>query len=641
MIKIYLLFMLFIINMIANDFTIKTENTIKKNIHNELAVLLEQPLFEMNSEHIKQIFAFYLKNRDIKAVQVYDIYLNKYIYSSWKLNNKIYHKDMEDLPKTQKKINNKISAYIYSNNRKIGEVTVYLDKLYDLSVHEQYLLNKKELNLCIGPDSMPFEDFDENGKYVGLTSDYYNIFSKNLNIPINVVSVKTWSESIKLSKQRECDIISAMETKERQKYLDFTTPYLKTPIVIATNLKALFISDFKNLTSQKIGVPKNYAYVDDLKKIYPNINIIEVPTIKDGLKMVINGKLYGQIGTLASIGYYFQTEFTGELKIAGKTDKVNFQLGIGVRDDEPILHEILQNQIDILDDSFHNKVLNNWINIKYNKAIDYSLIYKGLSVIFVIGLFIMYKQVLLNKMNKQLVIDVKKEVDKNREKDRIMFHQSKLAAMGEMINNIAHQWRQPLNEINSIVMNIDFNLNKENIKNNNLDKQLINIENQTKYMSETIDNFRDFFKPDKRKEIFLLSESVSNSLNVLNETLKNNNIEVKVINDNDKIINSYLGEYSQVLIVILQNAKDALILNKIYEKQITIKINEFITIEDNAGGIDDDIINNIFEPYFTTKHASLGVGIGLYMSKMIIEESMDGMLMVENIKNGTRFIIKV
>ena len=272
-----------------------------------------------------------------------------------------------------------------------------------------YLSNKKELKLCIGPDSMPFEDFGENGEYIGLTSDYYKIFSKNLNIPITVVPVNTWAESIEFAKNRKCDIISAMQTEERKQYLNFTSPYLKTPVVIATNNDKPFISDFKDLTNEKIGVPKSYAYVEELKRIYPNINYVEVPTIKDGLKKVIDGELYGQVGTLACIGYFFITDFAGSLKIAGKTDKVNLELGIGVRNDDPILFDILQNQVENIDESFHHKVLNNWINIKYNVDIDYSLVYKILTVIFIIGIFIVYKQFYLRNMNKKLAEEVDKK----------------------------------------------------------------------------------------------------------------------------------------------------------------------------------------------------------------------------------------
>ena len=200
-----------------------------------------------------------------------------------------------------------------------------------------------------------------------------------------------------------------MQTEERKQYLNFTSPYLKTPVVIATNNTRAFILDFKDLTNEKIGVPKSYAYVEELKKIYPNINYVEVPTIKDGLKKVIDGELYGQVGTLASIGYFFITDFIGSLKIAGKTDKVNLELGIGVRNDDPILFDILQNQVENIDESFHNKVLNNWINIKYNVDIDYSLVYKILAVIFIIVILIVYKQFYLRNMNKKLAEEVDKK----------------------------------------------------------------------------------------------------------------------------------------------------------------------------------------------------------------------------------------
>ena len=154
---------------------------------------------------------------------------------------------------------------------------------------------------------------------------------------------------------------------------------------------------------------KSYAYVEELKKIYPNINYVEVATIKDGLKKVIDGELHGQVGTLASIGYFFITDFIVSLKIAGKTDLVNLELGIGVRNDDPILLNILQNQVENIDESFHYKVLNNWINIKYNTSIDYSLVYKILFLIFIIAVFIIYKQLLLKNIMKNQKKKLKKK----------------------------------------------------------------------------------------------------------------------------------------------------------------------------------------------------------------------------------------
>ena len=530
-----------------------------------------------------------------------------------------------------------------------------------------YLNNKKELKLCIGPDSMPFEDFGENGEYIGLTSDYYKIFSKNLNIPINVVPVKTWKESIDLAKDRTCDIISAMQTEERKQFLNFTSPYLKTPVVIATNNDKPFISDFKDLTNEKIGVPKSYAYVEELKKIYPNINYVEVPTIKDGLKKVIDGELYGQVGTLASIGYFFITDFIGSLKIAGKTDKVNLELGIGVRNDDPILFDILENQVENIDESFHHKVLNNWINIKYNVDIDYSLVYKILTVIFIIGIFIVYKQFYLRNMNKKLAeevdkktkllvdsnnklkkneqvlkqynqdleIKIKEEVDKNIKIQKQLFTAEKISSMIEMINNISHQWRQPLSIISTVSSGMLLKKEYGLLDDKEFRDNCIMIDNNVQFISKTIDNFRNFIDNDNNKKVFDLENAIEDFLNLVSALITNDHINIILNLEKDIKINGYENELIQCFINIFNNARTALNERKIEEKLIfittSIEDNKvIITIKDNAQGISEEIMNKLFEPYITTKHQSQGIGLGLYITYNLIVDKMNGAIDIVN-----------
>ena len=530
-----------------------------------------------------------------------------------------------------------------------------------------YLSNKKELKLCIGPDSMPFEDFGENGEYIGLTSDYYKIFSKNLNIPINVVPVKTWKESIDLAKDRTCDIISAMQTEERKQYLNFTSPYLKTPVVIATNNDKPFISDFKDLTNEKIGVPKSYAYVEELKRIYPNINYVEVPTIKDGLKKVIDGELYGQVGTLACIGYFFITDFAGSLKIAGKTDKVNLELGIGVRNDDPILFDILQNQVENIDESFHHKVLNNWINIKYNVDIDYSLVYKILTVIFIIGIFIVYKQFYLRNMNKKLAeevdkktkllvdsnnklkkneqilkqynkdleIKIKEEVDKNIKIQKQLFTAEKISSMIEMINNISHQWRQPLSIISTVSSGMLLKKEYGLLDDKEFRDNCIMIDNNVQFISKTIDNFRNFIDNDNNKKVFDLENAIEDFLNLVSALITNDHINIILNLEKDIKINGYENELIQCFINIFNNARTALNERKIEEKLIfittSIEDNKvIIIIKDNAQGISEEIMNKLFEPYITTKHQSQGIGLGLYITYNLIVDKMKGAIDIIN-----------
>ena len=530
-----------------------------------------------------------------------------------------------------------------------------------------YLSNKKELKLCIGPDSMPFEDFGKNGEYIGLTSDYYKIFSKNLNIPITVVPVNTWAESIEFAKNRKCDIISAMQTEERKQYLNFTSPYLKTPVVIATNNDKPFISDFKDLTNEKIGVPKSYAYVEELKKIYPNINYVEVPTIKDGLKKVIDGELYGQVGTLACIGYFFITDFAGSLKIAGKTDKVNLELGIGVRNDDPILFDILQNQVENIDESFHHKVLNNWINIKYNIDIDYSLVYKILTVIFIFIIFIVYKQYYLKRMNKKLEeevdkktkllvdsnnklkkneqilkqynkdleIKIKEEVDKNIKIQKQLFTAEKISSMIEMINNISHQWRQPLSIISTVSSGMLLKKEYGLLDDKEFRDNCIMIDNNVQFISKTIDNFRNFIDNDNNKKVFDLENAIEDFLNLVSALITNDHINIILNLEKDIKINGYENELIQCFINIFNNARTALNERKIEEKLIfittSIEDNKvIIIIKDNAQGISEEIMNKLFEPYITTKHQSQGIGLGLYITYNLIVDKMKGAIDIIN-----------
>lgn len=254
-----------------------------------------------------------------------------------------------------------------------------------------YLKGKKVINSCIDPNWMPYEAFDKNGKHIGLTSDYFNIFRKEIPIPINIIKTATWDQTLKLSKSRKCDIISlAMETKDRKKYLNFTTAYLKTPLVLATKLDKSFVNDFSSLTSkQKIGIPKGYAFVEILKKAYPNLNIIEVENIHKGLKKVIDGDHFGYIGTLNSIGYLFQREFTGELKIAGKFNE-QWELGVAVRNDDEILLNIFNKLISNIEDKNKQEILNKWITLKYEEKVDYSLIIKIIAFSSLIIITFMY-----------------------------------------------------------------------------------------------------------------------------------------------------------------------------------------------------------------------------------------------------------
>jgi signal transduction histidine kinase len=163
-------------------------------------------------------------------------------------------------------------------------------------------------------------------------------------------------------------------------------------------------------------------------------------------------------------------------------------------------------------------------------------------------------------------------------------------------------------------------------------------------MSSTIDDFRNFFKSDKKIEIFNINKTINEMISITDISLNKNNININVLHDKKYLIKGYKSEFGQAILNILNNAKDALIQNNIINKKITIKIydinnNVHIDISDNAGGIEENIIKNIFDPYFSTKKEKNGTGLGLYMSKLIIEEHMNGSIKVTNKDNGAIFSI--
>jgi len=251
------------------------------------------------------------------------------------------------------------------------------------------------------------------------------------------------------------------------------------------------------------------------------------------------------------------------------------------------------------------------------------------------------------KVNQEdLKLKVEDEVKKNREKDRILIQQSKLAAMGEMIGNIAHQWRQPLNNVSLILQFLRDNYKNETVTNEQLDKFMNKANTHIEYMSETIDDFKNFYKPSKTQNKFCVKESIDTLLYMVKNQYESQNIKIEFESNEIEIIN-YENELKQSILNILNNAKDALLSKKEsndFDALIQISLKEEnnkvkIEIINNGGCIQDDVIDRIFEPYFSTKFEHQGTGIGLYMTKSIIETNMKGRIEVQNIQNGVKFII--
>lgn len=280
-----------------------------------------------------------------------------------------------------------------------------------------YLQSKKVIKMCIDPNWMPFEK-NENGKHVGMSSDYINVLQKQINTPIIHIPTKTWTQSLQYGKDRKCDIFSlVMPTNERKKYLKFTKAYLNVPLIIATSIEKFFINDISRVVDKKIGIVKGYAYIEILKEKYPNINLIEVENINEGLEKVRDKELFGFIGTLSTVGYTIQKNYIGELKIAGKFEDT-WNLGIGVRNDEAILVDIFNKAIDTISEKQHQTILNKWVSVNYQKGVDYSIVYQMIAVFVLVVVFILYKNQLMKNLNKKLLVANKEIQDQQKMVDK-------------------------------------------------------------------------------------------------------------------------------------------------------------------------------------------------------------------------------
>jgi polar amino acid transport system substrate-binding protein len=271
------------------------------------------------------------------------------------------------------------------------------------SQERQHLDNLGKVRMCIDPDWMPLESI-YNGEHIGMSRDYMDLIEEKIGIPIEMIPTKTWLESIEKAKSRECDIYSlAMPTPERKLYMNFTEPYLRVPLVLVTRPDELFFSDISLIHDEKIGIVKGYAYGEILRVKYPQMDFVEVENVNEGLLGVHNKKLFGFIGTLATVGYAIQKEYTGQLKITGKFDEF-WELGVGVRNDDLLLLSVFEKAIASINPSAHQQILNKWISVQYEKEVDYTLLFQVLGVVALMLIYFLNRQRELKRYNAKLEI---------------------------------------------------------------------------------------------------------------------------------------------------------------------------------------------------------------------------------------------
>ncbi|WP_324171816.1 ABC transporter substrate-binding protein [Sulfurimonas sp.] len=551
-----------------------------------------------------------------------------------------------------------VSSFIFNSR------TIFLT-----TIEKEYLKNKQEIKICVPPDSLPYSGVVD-GNYVGIGSDILKIAKQSLGVSFKLIKTDTWTQSLEKAKKGECDLLPILEeTLSRRKYLNFTSSYYQDPLVVVTNNSQKYILDIQTVLDEKFVTIEGSSYIENLLLKYPELKLSIVSSREEAYKGVQSGKYYGYIDVMMIAAYYMQKYSKHDLKISGQFED-SIASSFGVIKKDKILFSIFEKVARSLENRDIQKILNEWVSINYTTNENYENIKKLIIFIFIAGVIFLYRQYILKKknieleilqnelkeLNKSLEAKVKDSVDEIVKKDAYLLHQSRLAQMGEILSMIAHQWKQPLSSISStqIAIKMSIELEKYDLSKKlqreefirYVDEKLDKIGNYTQNLSQIISDFSDYYKPSKKLKIMNIDKAILKACALVEESISTRGIFLELKLNSKKTVQIYENEFMQAILNIVNNAKEQLVDNKIKNGQIEIKSYDkedfvFLEIKDNAGGINNEIISNIFDPYFSTKMEKNGTGLGLYMSKKIINEHLDGSIIVKNSEDGAIFIIKI
>ena len=648
---------------------------------------------------------------------------------------------------------------------------------------EQAFIEKNVITFSGSKRWAPFISQERNETAYGIIIDYWKLIAQKAGLKYEIKLYDVFDNALLAIKNKEVDILSTGETTDRKSYSIFSNRFEAFPLSIATLDDEKYIPNAQSLIGEKIAVGKNFSAHRILKNNHQNLEFVLTNNTPDALKLVAANEAFATVDAAPTLIHYINHLGLNNIKISGHTG-YNFDLKFMIREDYDTLQSIINKTITAISPVQKQEIYNRWIQVNYQQAFDYGLLWRILGVISIIFAILLYfhlrslkhqkeiqkahDQLKLqseeleesNEIIQQTQIELEKSLDnfmslvdstieailiiKDREiiyvndeaadlfkvksrtnfigreieeffskrtinqaliaidnaesnieeiiakrdnnesfpalvkikniqfqnieaktvsvidltdlknKERLIQEQSKMVAIGEMIGNIAHQWRQPLSIISTSASALDLYKNSGKLNDEVFFRSTSNILKNTQFLSQTIDDFRNFIKTNKQCLFFELSNTLNKTLVLVEASLKNGHVKVIMNNDQKVELNNYENELIQALLNILNNSKDALKVREIEERLIFIDLFvedeiAFIRIRDNGGGIDEEVIGHIFEPYFTTKHKSMGTGLGLYMTHKIIFESMQGRIKVKNVQfpyeqmicEGAEFLIEL
>lgn len=280
---------------------------------------------------------------------------------------------------------------------------LYAQQILNLTASEQTFLDKlDEIHLCTDPDWMPYEGIDKYGQYTGIMSSFHQVWSEMIGKPVVLVKTSSWDESLKFIREKKCDVLSsAQDIPERRDYLAVTNPYISYSLALATHPDIPFIINLAQVKDKKFVMVKDYAAIKLIKNNYPGLNIVEVNSAVEGLKLVERGMAFAFIDTVPSINYQMLAHGISHLKISGVLIE-HYNMSVGVRKDLPLLLSIYNKAINATSEEQRQQILNNWLSVQLQYDADYSLLWKLLAGLFIILMLSLYRYRVIHRHNTEL-----------------------------------------------------------------------------------------------------------------------------------------------------------------------------------------------------------------------------------------------
>ncbi|WP_457608645.1 ATP-binding protein [Nitratifractor sp.] len=487
---------------------------------------------------------------------------------------------------------------------------------------------KREIVVCDFADWMPYMGHEGNRSF-GIVHDYFEAFGSSLGIPMRFVRAPGTAECVEEVLAGRADVVSSIDNSPNTfRGIVTSKSYGEDFLALVTSIDTPFVSSLDRLRGAKIAVLRHYHNLQAaLRRRYPHLRILPVESTEEGFRAVARGEAFGLVHIYRVAAYTIRRRYVGELKINSRIAGFRVRAHVGVRKEEPMLRDLFDRAIDALSPEERQQIIDRWMRAE-------EVVHIQRIPVLILGLALSVLLFFLLRFYR----------DRLRQR-RILAQQAKLAGMGSMLDNVAHQWRQPLQRIASNVAVLRTLLEDPEPDRPLLRGKLDRIQENLHYMTRTLESFRSYFRPGKRPEPFDPRESLRHALRLIDSRLEGVELTIEAPPGLPPVC-AYEDEFQQVLLVLLHNALDQFQSRGTPRPRIRIELvplhgELLLRLCDNGGGVAREHLDRIFEPYFSTKFPREGTGLGLYISKMLIENGMGGTLSVRNEEGGACFEIRL